>query len=150
MSEEKIMKECKDIIRILDKTCENGKSKNAECIRNLLDLYNKEKEKREIAEENHKVLSLDLGQALKDLGLPEDTIIADELVLEINKKYISKDKIRKDLETCQKVYEEEMKPYQRDYGLDVTYLSKKEKEKLVNKRNCLITQMKTYEMLLED
>lgn len=60
----------------------------------ILDLYNKEKEKREIAEENHKVLSLDLGQALKELGLYEDTIIADELVLEIKKRYISKDKIR--------------------------------------------------------
>lgn len=54
----------------------------------------KEKEKREIAEENHKVLSLDLERALKELGLYEDTIISDELVLEINKKYISKDKIK--------------------------------------------------------
>ena len=78
----------------------------------LLDLYNKEKEK--------------------------------------NKNSVSKDKIKEDLKRCQKVYEEEMKPYQRDYGLDVTYLTKKEKEELVNKRNCLITQMKTYEMLLED
>ena len=63
-------------------------------LQGLLDLYNKEKEKREIAEENHKVLSLDLGQALKELGLYEDTIIADELVLEIKKRYISKDKIK--------------------------------------------------------
>ena len=45
--------------------------------------------------ENYKVLSLDIAQACVDLGLPEDTIIADELVLEINKRYISKDKIRK-------------------------------------------------------
>lgn len=58
----------------------------------------KEKEKREIAEENHKTLSLDLGQALKNLGLPEDTIIADELVLEINKKYVSRDKIKQFIE----------------------------------------------------
>jgi len=69
---------------------------------------------------------------------------------EKNKNSISKDKIRKDLETCQKVYEEEMKPYQTEYGLNVSCLSKKEKEQLVNKRNCLITQMKTYEMLLEE
>lgn len=48
--------------------------------------------------ENHKVLSLDIAQACVDLGLPEDTIIADELVLEINKKYISKDKIREKIE----------------------------------------------------
>lgn len=68
----------------------------------------------------------------------------------IYKNYISKDRIRKDLETCEKVYKEEMKPYQREYGLDVTYLSKKEKEKLINTRNCLIAQMETYKQLLED
>ena len=63
-------------------------------IETLLTAYEKEKEKREIAEENHKVLSLDLGKALKELGLYEDTIIADELVLEINKRFVSKNKIK--------------------------------------------------------
>ena len=56
-----------------------GHEKYEEAIQGLLDLYNKEKEKREISEENHKVLSLDL-------------------VLEINKKYISKDKIKELIE----------------------------------------------------
>ena len=68
--------------------------KYCETIETLLTAYEKEKEKREIAEENHKVLSLDLGKALKELGLYEDTIIADELVLEINKRFVSKDKIK--------------------------------------------------------
>lgn len=72
-------------------------------IKDLINLYNIEKEKREIAEENHKVLSLDLGQALNDLGLPEDTIIADELVLEINKKYISKDKFKEKIDFLKEV-----------------------------------------------
>lgn len=44
--------------------------------------------------ENHKVLSLDIAQACVDLGLPEDTIIADELVLEINKRYVNKEKMK--------------------------------------------------------
>lgn len=74
-----------------------------EAIQGLLDLYNKEKEKREMEEENHKVLCLDLGQALKDLGLPEDTIISDELVLEINKKYISKDKFKEKIDFLKEV-----------------------------------------------
>lgn len=65
-----------------------------EAVETLLTAYEKEKEKREIAEENHKVLSLDLGKALKELGLYEDTIIADELALEINKRFVSKDKIK--------------------------------------------------------
>ena len=76
--------------------------KQVKAIEGLLDLYNKEKEKREIAEENHKVLSLDIAQACKDLGLPEDTIIADELVLEIKKKFISKDKIKEKIEELSK------------------------------------------------
>lgn len=66
----------------------------------------------------------------------------------IQENCISREEIEKALEVCEKVYEEEMKPYQREYGLDVTYLSKKEKAELVNKRNCLITQMETYKQLL--
>ena len=67
----------------------------------------------------------------------------------IQEKYISRDEITKALEVCEKVYEEEMGPYQREYGLDVTYLNKKEKAELVNKRNCLITQMETYKQILK-
>lgn len=69
---------------------------------------------------------------------------------EVNKKFIAVDKIKERIEQTKKVYEEEMKPYQREYGLDVTYLSKEEKEELINKRNCLLVQIKTYEMLLEE
>jgi hypothetical protein len=68
----------------------------------------------------------------------------------VEKNYIHKDKIRERIEQTKKTYQEEMKPYQTEYGLDVTYLSKKEKEELINKRNCLLTQIKTYEMLLEE
>ena len=57
-------------------------------------------------------------------------------------KEVVTNQIEKALEVCEKVYEEEMKPYQIEYGLDVTYLSRKEKAELVNKRNCLITQIK--------
>ena len=67
----------------------------------------------------------------------------------IQENYISRDEITKALEVCEKVYEEKMKPYQREYGLDVTYLNKKEKAELTNTRNCLITQMETYKQLLK-
>jgi len=66
----------------------------------------------------------------------------------VEENYVSKERIKKDLKTCEQVYEREMKPYQKEYGLDVTYLSKKEKEKLINTRNCLIVQMETYKQLL--
>ncbi len=77
----------------------------------------------------------------------ENKVISKEYV---EKNYIHKDTIKKHLKSVEKVYEEEMKPYQTDYGLDVTYLSKKEKAELVNKRNCLIVQMETYKQLLEE
>lgn len=69
--------------------------------------------------------------------------------------YVSKNKIRKRMEQTKKVYDEEMKPYMIEVGngekvLNVTGLNKKEKEELINKRNCLLVQIKTYEMLLED
>ena len=69
--------------------------------------------------------------------------------------FISKDKIKERMEQTKKVYDEEMKPYMIEVGngekvLNVTYLSKKEKEELINKRNCLLVQIKTYEMLLEE
>ena len=59
-----------------------------------------------------------------------------EQINELKTNSISKKKIEHDLKVCQSVYEKEMKPYQTEYGLDVTYLSKKEKNELVNKRNC--------------
>lgn len=63
--------------------------------------------------------------------------------------YISIDEIKECLASVEKVYEREMKPYQTEYGLDVTYLNKKEKAELINTRNCLIVQMETYKRLLE-
>ena len=73
---------------------------------------------------------------------------AIETVLEELNNRIPISKIKHDLKVCEEVYEKEMKPYQREYGLDVTYLNKKEKAELINKRNCLIVQMKTYKQLL--
>jgi len=86
--------------------------KDYRAIETLLTAYEKEKEKREIAEENHKVLSLDLGKALKELGLYEDTIIADELALEINKRFVSKDKIKAEIEELEKIIEFEKPSYE--------------------------------------
>ena len=79
-----------------------------------------------------------------------DPVIIKNVIDTVTYDYIHKDKIRERIEQTKKVYEEEMKPYQTEYGLDVTYLSKKEKEELINKRNCLLVQIKAYEMLLEE
>ena len=91
------------------------------------------------------------------LSLREDYLRRMKASNEVLRKqgYISKDKIKERLEQTKKVYDEEMKPYMIEVGngekvLNVTYLSKKEKEELINKRNCLLVQIKTYELLLEE
>lgn len=67
-----------------------------------------------------------------------------------NKEFISKDKIREKIKNIEDIYKKEMKPYQTEYGLNVSLLSKKEKEELINKRNGLLTQKITLEELLEE
>ena len=94
MCEEEIIKELKRIYRQLKFYDSRGRNSIFE----ILDLYKKEQEEIENLEENYRALLEDNAQAFKDLGLPEDTIVADELVLEINKRYISKDKIKKEIE----------------------------------------------------
>ena len=68
----------------------------------------------------------------------------------INELYISKDKIREKIKELEKLYIEEMKPYQTEYGLNVSLLSKKEKEQVINKRNTFIIQMGTLKELLKE
>ena len=58
----------------------------------------------EIEEQNYKVLCEDLTDALKELGLPEDTIISDELADFIREKYVSKDEIRKKMDNEGKLF----------------------------------------------
>lgn len=64
---------------------------------------------------------------------------------------IPKDKIKNDLRVCREVYDREMKPYRTSDGrfLDVSRLSKKEKENLIRLRDNLQVQMATYELILE-
>lgn len=66
------------------------------------------------------------------------------------KDYISKDKIKEKIKNIEDIYKKEMKPYQTEYGLNVSLLSKKEKEELINKRNGLLIQKITLEELLEE
>ena len=69
--------------------------------------------------------------------------------MELINDYISKDKIRERIKNIEDIYKKEMKPYQTEFGLNVSLLSKKEKKELINKRNGLLTQKITLEELLE-
>ena len=90
------------------------------------------KENARIAEENDTTLVLDVNQACKELGISEDTIIADELADKIKEKYILKDKIREIATKLDKatdwLFEEEgswsyCKPF-RDIAKELEELSK--------------------------
>ena len=48
----------------------------------------------EISQINYDTLCQEIAQVTKDLGLPEDIIIADEMAEFIKEKYISKEKVR--------------------------------------------------------
>lgn len=63
----------------------------------LLSIIEKQQKEIKIHKDNFEGLSADITQVLKDLGLSEETIIADEMVVEIKKKFVSKDKIREKL-----------------------------------------------------
>ena len=73
---------------------------------------------------------------------------------EVNAKFIPKSKIEKRLKTTENVYHREFDKYIVDLGeghkvFNASLLSKKEKEKVLNERNCLLVQMEVYRDLLE-
>ena len=156
-------------IKILNKFCEyedavvlteDALEEVQDALQNILAEREQNKKRiKELEEENAMLKKAD--NIARDVNIEEVTEVMNksyeefmsnyinkQKVIDVIKNYISREEIEKALEVCEKVYEKEMKPYQREYGLDVTYLSKKEKAELVNKRNCLITQMETYKQLL--
>ena len=113
----------------------------APIILNLLDQYPKEIE--ELKEKNKTLETLLQG------NLYEMYLYYKELASRYQANSISKDKIREKIKNIEDIYKKEMKPYQTEFGLNVSFLSKKEKEELINKRNGLLTQKITLEELLE-
>lgn len=46
-------------------------------------------------------------------------------------------------------YETLAKPYQTDFGINVSLMTKKQKEEFINKRNCLLVQKQCYQEILD-
>ena len=102
---------------------------------NLIEKLQKENEKwkenARIAEENDTTLVLDVNQACKELGISEDTIIADELADKIKEKYILKDKIREKIEDLKKEIENNKNNWYEYFYDDMVKYSIKLLEKLL-------------------
>ena len=123
-------------------------------IEGVLQIIEKQQKEIEIHKTNFETLSADITQVLKDLGISEETIIADEMVIEIKKKFDSKDKIREYLEKrindVKKAYDDLTEPYYIEgVGFNISYMTKREKEEFINKRSCLIVQKQTYKEILD-
>ena len=131
MSEEEIIQTLENRLKSwnnIKEDCKNSELSNVidqiekdnQATQGLLDLYNKQKEEIE----DYKYM------------------------IEIN--YISKDKIRDKIKKLEKLYEKEMKPYQTEFGLNLSLLTKKEKEEIINKRNSLLIEITTLKELLKE
>ena len=52
------------------------------------------------------------------------------------------------IENVKTSYETLVKPYRTEYGINVSLMTRKEKEEFINKRNCLIVQQHCYQEIL--
>lgn len=61
-----------------------------------------------------------------------------------------KEFLEKRIADVEKVYNDLIEPYYIEgVGINTSYMSKKEKEEFINKRNCLIVQKQTYQEVLD-
>lgn len=59
------------------------------------------------------------------------------------------DYLKERIKSVEECYEELVKPYKTNYGINVSLMTKKEKEEFINKRNCLLVQKHCYNEILE-
>ncbi len=70
----------------------------------------------------------------------------------VDENYISKDKIKEKIEEQTKIIDKSLEDMiDKSTGcINVSYLSKKEKEEVINKRNCLLVQRATLQQMSEE
>ena len=121
----------------------------------IIEIFNNLKEyiQNKIDSGEHKIYYNDLGWDVKCV----DCITAIDTLLDLYNKqkeekedYISKAEIRDKIKKLEEFYEKEMKPYQTEFGLNLSLLTKKEREEVINKRNSLLTQITTLKELLKE
>ena len=138
MSEEEIIKEAQYVLGCIqyemqydENPEENIRRQNARAIQGLLNLYNEQKE-------------------LLQGKLFENYQYYKNIASSYQANCIRKDKIRDKKTKLEEIYQKEMKPYQTEFGLNLSLLSKKEKEEVINKRNTLLIEIEVLNELLEE
>ena len=103
-------------------------------INEIIDKNKELEEKNKIIKGNYYTLCADIQMVTTELGFPEDTIIADEMVSMIKENYIEKSLVEEKIEEINKAYEDskdengESEYYYPDYTIRVL-------EELLEKRN---------------
>ena len=105
----------KHIEYVLDLYKENGEfggryisgnlfEKDFIAIEHLIEAYKELKEENEIIKGNYYTLCADIQMVTSELGFPEDTIIADEMISKIKENYIPVSLVKENLEELEKQY----------------------------------------------
>ena len=101
--------------------------------------YKRVLKENEIIKGNYDTLSKDIQQVIKELGLPEDTIIADEMVQMIKQKFIPKSKVKDKIEELKLIVEKYDRQRENDEDTVLCY----------EEVSIYWSKIKAYEELLE-
>lgn len=101
--------------------------------------YKRVLKENEIIKGNYDTLSKDIQQVTKELGLPEDTIIADEMVQMIKQKFIPKSKVKDKIEELKLIVEKYDRQRENDEDTVLCY----------EEVSIYWSKIKAYEELLE-
>ena len=113
------LKRNKDIVKSIDKDY------FFDLVDCLIKAYKELEEKNKIIKGNYYTLCADIQMVTTELGFPEDTIIADEMVSMIKENYIEKSLVEEKIEEINKAYEDskdengESEYYYPDYTIRV-------------------------------
>ena len=108
-------------------------------LRYILSDYKRVLKENEIIKGNYDTLSKDIQQVTKELGLPEDTIIADEMVQMIKQKFIPKSKVKDKIEELKLIVEKYDRQRENDEDTVLCY----------EEVSIYWSKIKAYEELLE-
>lgn len=105
---EELLKEF-EVYGDLDGIAINDMSTYMKALEHLIKAYKELEEENKIIKGNYYTLCADIQMVTSELGLPEDTIIADEMVSMIKENYIEKSLVEEKIEELNKQEKQELK-----------------------------------------
>ena len=124
--EKQVILNLKDFMYRVDNKYKLNKT-NSKILKDILNLIDKQQKEIEQLANGIRVLGTNPDITTEEI-IKEFTEkpITEKYMAEFKSRYISKDKIREKIKKLEKLYEKEMKPYQTEFGLNLSLLTKKE------------------------